>query len=271
MKGPYPIVCRAHSGGRLLSEIYERNGVQMGNLHPTTKDTTYFAARKNFAIRNVIRNSNSYLMEGFKGKRHLQNLIKGCIEKYIYNEIYNHTEPFGWKFGETLFTLPVVFDLYPHTRAVHLIRDGRDVMLSRIDARFDSEKFHEKFNKLIVLGDSNIDDYMGEYINAGIINKYRAELEFMHWNTVVNYGKKLRCYTKQYMEIKYEDLCLYPIDTLERIFSFINVPLSHSVLSWVEKKVTTDRIGKWKILPKEYLNNTIEIGKQNLSELGYLL
>ncbi|MFT6809278.1 MAG: hypothetical protein ACJA01_002514 [Saprospiraceae bacterium] len=269
MKGPFPIVCRAHSGGRLLAEIYEMNGIQMGVTHPKTKDTSSFGVRSNFVIEHVIAYSQEYLDPLYKGKNHLRHMMSQCIHKYIDEEIEDLSKPFGWKFGETLFTLPVVFDTFSNTKAVHLVRDGRDVMLSRSEERFNHTLFHQAFNRVLVTGHKERSKYRGQLINKDVINQYRTELEFLHWKTVVEYGINLRKYNTQYLEIRYENLCQSPQETLKEIFNFIKVKLYPQTIEWAKLNSSLDRIGKWKELEEETLNRYISGTGSVLNELNY--
>lgn len=269
MYGPFPIVCRAHSGGRLLAEIYKQNLIQMGKVHPQTKDTSFFSIRGNFAVRKTIEFSSEYLNKNFNGQKKLQNLIRNCIDNYVTQEILDPTQPFGWKFAETLFILPVVFDLYPSTKAVHLIRDGRDVMLSRSEERFDYKLFNQAFNRAIVIGHKETPKFQGQIINKDIIDQNRNELELLHWEKVIDFGKKLRQYQNQYIEIKYEELCTAPEETLRTVFDFIEVKLLPKTIEWTKANANSDRIGKWKKLSPESLDKQTKHSKDTLLELNY--
>jgi len=270
MRGPYVIVCRAHSGGRLLSESFIRNGIQMGNVHPDTKDTKSFAVRGNDIIRECIESSFEYYKIEHAHKLHLQQKMISCINTFVKNEIPFSDQPFGWKFGETLFTAPVLLDAVPTAKVIHLIRDGRDVMLSRIPARFDPNRFHEKFNKLIIFGDSDINYFKGHSLNEENIENMRTELEFLHWKTVVEYSKMVRqnVGSDRYLEIKYEDLCCHPVTTIQKVFDFIDVPTKQVALDWISENASTDRIGKWK---HEECLIDFDLNSQSLlKEYGYL-
>jgi len=269
MNGPYAIVCRAHSGGRFMSEAFIRNGIQMGVVHPDTKDTKYFAVRSNPYINEIILKAFKYADMPDKRKKYFQDLMRQCINEYIEKGNKDLLKPFGWKFGETLFAMPVLFDTFPSAKAIHIIRDGRDVMLSRIPARFNPRNFHDAFNKLMIFGKQNVNKFNGEKLDKVNILKYRTELELIHWQTVVEFGMTLRTYKDQYLEIRYEDMCHDPVKTLDQISEFIGVPFKDKVKKWAINNVSTARIGKWKNEDGREMNKIIALAKPTLDRLRY--
>lgn len=241
----------------------------MGSLYPKTMDTNYFSIRNNTIVKELILKSFKYDKLPDKRKLHFQKKMQTCLDNFIQTENIDTKTPFGWKFGETLFMLPYLFDAVPNARVIHLIRDGRDVMLSRIEARFD-ENFHDPFNKVMIFGKASQLKYNNQLLDQNVIAKYRTELELIHWQTVIEFSKKLRKYEDQYLEIRYEDLCQNPLKILNVISDFIEVNFPPDVLEWANENISADRIGKWKKEDPDYIKTMSEIAKDTLVEYGYL-
>jgi len=261
------VFCRGHSGGRLLCETFQRNGIQMGIVSEERRDTLFFSADQPL-LRQIILNAFNYPHANLADKQHFQAIMRQCIETYITTNNIDVTKPFGWKHGISLFSMPVLLDCFPNAKVIHLIRDGRDVMLSRLNARI--ENLHDPLNRLVTFGDATIEQYEGLPLNAHTISTYRDEFEMWHWMTAVNYGLLGRNYPSQYLEIKYEDLCSQPIETCEKIFSFLKLPIHESTKTWLQGKVYTHRISKWRDLPPETLQRIYTIGGDLLKKLGYI-
>ncbi len=269
MRGPYAVVCRGHSGGRVVSEALSRNGVAMGETHPRTWDTVFFAPGRNAVIRDLILSAYDYSSLPDAERQEQQRTMRACVDSFRQTLNAPKEAPFGWKFGETVFVAPVLLDAVPEARVIHIIRDGRDVMLSRLEARFETF-LTEPFNKVIVFGDADVDRFLGAPLNAETVAHYRNELEMTHWVTAVRFGLRLRAYGARVLEVRYEDMCTAPLDVFEKIFTFLDMPFQDSVKTWLGQTVRPDRIGKWKSLPPEALARPLEIGKPLLRELGYL-
>lgn len=267
--GPYPILCRGHSGGRLLCEAFIRNHIQMGQVDPERRDTEYFASH-NPIIRELILNAYHYPTATETQRQYYQTLMKRGVTDYLNTQIQLHPPtPYGWKLGITLFTLPVLLDTFPTAKVIHLIRDGRDVMLSRLEARFGGHNLTDPLNQLIVFGDAHTDHYEVQPLTPDTIARYRNELEMRHWVTAVTYGLRGRAYPDRYLEIKYEDLCQHPRPQFAKIFDFIQVPFLTTTQDWLTQTVHPTRIGKWQNLPPVQLEKPLQIGEKLLKELGY--
>jgi len=262
----YPVFCRGHSGGRLLCEIFQRNGVQMGQVSDERKDTLFFSIEQP-QLRQIISNAFSYPDADIATKQYFQDLMRQCIQTYITVDKIDVKYPFGWKHGISLFAMPVLLDAFPTSKAIHLIRDGRDVMLSRLNARISN--LHDSINRLVVFGNAAIEQYEGQPLDATTIEKYRDELELWHWVTAVNYGLIGRNYPERYIEIYYEKLCQYPVKTCERLFEFLEIPFKSEVKDWLEHKVYIHRIAKWRELSPEQLKRVDSIAGDLLKQLGY--
>lgn len=268
MQGPYPIFCRGHSGGRLVCEAFIRNGISMGNVTRAHKDSEFFSIRTNEKIRELILHAYDYLNAEAAAQLRLQAVMKQAVTEFVAAEI-QHEGRLGWKIDPTLFTLPVFMEAFPRAKAVHVIRDGRDVMLSRLDARI--EHLDDPVNRVMVFGSAKVETFMGRPINLEkTIKKLRNELEILHWVTAVEYGLHGRKYGDRYLEVKYEDLCAAPLAQFQTIFEFVGVPFLDETKAWLKQAASTNRIGKWKTLPEELLAAPLQIGGALLRKLGYL-
>jgi len=263
----FPILGRGHSGGRILCEVFRQNQIQMGRVSQEQKDTIFFSANQPL-LRKVILNAFFYSNASLLEQQQYQEIMRACMKEYIEEDRIDITKPFGWKHGISLFSFPVVLDAFPSSKIIHLIRDGRDVMLSRLNARI--ENLHDPVNRLAVFGDIRIESYEGQPLTADIIKRYRNELEMWHWVTAVQYLLQGRKYPDRYLEVKYEELCQAPIETCANIFSFLGLPFYQQTQIWISQNIHRNRIGKWRDLSDKEMAKPIAIGKDLLMVLGYL-
>ncbi len=264
---PYPIFCRGHSGGRLLCELFIRNGIQMGIVSPEKKDTEFFSAN-NPELREIILNAYEYLNATIEVKQKYKALMRRCLTEFHSTQIIEKQQAFGWKHGISLFSMITLLEAFPNAKVVHLIRDGRDVMLSRLNARI--ENLADPLNRLAVFGDATAESFENSPLSPAVVNQYRNALEMQHWVTAVEFGLRGRNYPTQYLEIKYEDFCACPIETASYIFNFLELPFSSNVKAWLLQAVYQGRIGKWRELSDDELQLPLKIGEPLLRKLGYL-
>ena len=161
----------------------------------------------------------------------------------------------------------IVLDAFPDAKIVHLIRDGRDVMLSRLNWRM--RHLHRDVNRLTVFGDPSIDSYRGRPLSEDVIREFRNEIEMHHWVTAVRVGMRGRATPERYLEVRYEDLCRQPVTELQRVFEFLEVPMRDETAEWLRATASTRAIGKWHA-QKDMLEDAVRIGEPLLKELGYI-
>ena len=174
---------------------------------------------------------------------------------------------YGWKRPVTIFTSEIFLDAFPDARTVHLIRDGRDAMLSRLNSRMS--RLDEPLNRLAVFGKTDISSYRGKPLDLETVAAHRDEIEMEHWVTAVRFGMRGRKYPDRYMEIRYEDLCSSPEQTMSRVFDFLDLPFLPESREWIVANASTRSIGKWKVREAE-LYDAIAVGAPLLRELGYM-
>jgi len=125
------------------------------------------------------------------------------------------------KTPNNVFCIKEIFDFFPAAKFVHVVRDGRDVILSLTQSR-------------------------GFEIFGSI----------MRWLLAVEAGIRFREHPNYY-EIKYEDLVLEPEDTLKKLMAFLGEDYDPKMLDFTEsgKKnplnygstpIFTKSVEKWK-------------------------
>jgi len=268
MKGPFPIFCRGHSGGRLLCEAFIHNGFWMGISDGKTRDAKEFAER-NPVVKQLVEAAFRYPEMSPAEKAHWQQTLRGLVET-SENNCANPDSyvAYGWKRAITTFMIEIFIDAFPDSKVVHLIRDGRDLMLSRLNSRM-RRVADEPFSRRLVLGDANITQYREKPLTWKIVKAYRNEFEMLHWMTAVRFGMRGRAYPGRYLEILYEDICANPVETLARVFDFLEIPFRPQAREWITQHASKQRIGKWKLY-EEQLQDAIRIGEPLLRELGYI-
>jgi hypothetical protein len=267
MQGPFPIICRGHSGGRLLAEAFCQNGFWMGLTNEKTKDDMEFTQRSP-VVRELAYEGFRYPNMSPAAQEQVRQKMRALVET-SKNHCPNPADyvAYGWKRAVTTFMVQITLDAFPEAKAVHLIRDGRDAMLSRLDSRM--RKLDDPYNRLMVFGDENLSQYRGKPLTREVAEEYRNEIEMHHWVTAVRFGMRGRMYDGRYMEVLYEDLCSHPAETLGRVFEFLEVPYRPQAREWIIANASAGRMGKWK-QNQEELKEAIAIGEPLLQELGYV-
>lgn len=145
------------------------------------------------------------------------NILKSIFGQFAD---YHGMARWGDKTPEYVYDLPVLLELFPTARFLHIIRDGRDVALSEFKLGF------------------------------GAKNVYKSATSWREKITLINmFAKQLP--PEQYLEIRYEDLLSDPVTVMSRMIGFfkINDP-GLDLLKFIESHIFEDIISnnffKWK-------------------------
>ncbi len=110
---------------------------------------------------------------------------------------------YGDKTPKYVVEMPMLADLFPEARFVHIIRDGRDVALSLLDVNFGPRTVEE----------------------AALL-----------WRRMVMKGRRDgRRLGSRYVEVRYEDLVAEPEPLMRRLCSFLELPYDQAVLRYFER------------------------------------
>jgi hypothetical protein len=171
------------------------------------------------------------------------------------------------KTPNNLWSFPVLRHLFPDSPLIHVIRDGRDVVASRLAQ--DWKK-----------GDSPVAQTARDAA-------YQASI----WVDAMKVGRQMRSdphLAARYIEIRYEDLVDDVRGSLERLFAFLGEPWSDAVLrhheidrqthgieEWsadqVTKPIYDSAIGRWRSeLTPAQIKAIETVAGADLRELGYL-
>lgn len=199
---------------------------------------------------NTSKGLHTYLSEKefLKNTRiYIQSLFGKVVQQKKANYFLEKTPDHGWY-------LPEINRVFPHSKFIHLIRDGRDVACSlfAISKKWIDGGWEDAPKTICEASDMWI-EYM---------NKVRAK------------GKELGCLYKEFF---YEKLVDNPIEELESIYKFLGLKINNKLLVDGIKKVNQiskikTSTGTWKkqftAEEKAYFKNR---GNNLLIDLGYEL
>ena len=296
-------MCRGSSGSRFLAEILMRNGIWMGDRLNDSSDSFLLLEKLVVPFMNSVDFPLERMADGTAGLRHAQMLEKSFTD---FLRAYPGG-PWGWKLPESVFIVPLVKHRFPHAKFIHLIRDGRDVILSddglfglpyrryglvgfpflyflnstnreelhrRVWPYLNRRRYNDYLLKTIFNG-SHPRSLNGIPVNRRNVRRIRYQLGMLSWmnhiETARRYGSEI---PDDYLEVRYEDLCTKPIETLERLLAGLGMEMTEEARDYANARAYRGRIGKWQTaeLPPDLhagFQEALHIGRPLLDELGY--
>jgi hypothetical protein len=158
----------------------------------------------------------------------------------------------GWKVPRTILVFPFVHEFFPGMRAIHLVRDGRDMAYSA--------------NQNQALRYADVLNVPGSELSAPI----QSISFWAHVNlAAARYGE--RALGDRYLRLRYEDVCTDPAAMAARLVDFLESPASVGELQSVavaEIKPSSS-IGRWRERDAADIAELEQVGGETLREFGY--
>jgi hypothetical protein len=159
----------------------------------------------------------------------------------------------GWKAPRTILILPFVHELFAGMRAIHLVRDGRDMAYSR------NQQQMRRHAPLLLDEDHN-----------EASEPVRSIAFWAHVNlAAARYGE--RELGSNYLRMRYEDVCSDPSSAVVELLDFIDSPASRESMQRVaaEKIKPSSSIGRWREHDQAELDTLHDIAGEALRKFGY--
>lgn len=218
---PIIIIGMGSSGTRLIVSVLERLGVFMGGSllnnefrEPPIFYQTAHAFVDEFRYVDPLPKQWPLIIQQHtpKLKDFILNILPDEYKKAGYND-----GPWGFKDPRTLFVLPVYLSIFPNSRAVHCVRDGRDVALTKIKERWPSLTNTESLERWFRVWESNVE----------IAASYRTSVK-----------------SGNFTEVRYEDVCHGAESAIISLAQLTNSD-PDTVRLAIRQIAKTDRLTKW--------------------------
>lgn len=208
---PIVVAALGGSGTRAVVELLVASGVYMGRfLDRDTNDSLYMRRFLN-AHFDALVDDPEHPAPGIVDAYH--RLIRAHR-----SGIPDERDDWGWKNPRSMWLLPFFAERHPGLRFVHLLRDGRDMALSKNNFLLDD---HGR----TILGERRTGDPIDDQLELWARGNLRA-LEASE-----------RLLGSRALRIRYEDLCANPAGELERLLDFLKRPLPRETVARIAATV----------------------------------
>lgn len=253
---PVIVFNASHSGSRLLAQLLQGLGVYMGaNLNDSEDSLDMFEL-----VRYVVEHHApdfSRLLED--GDPELPGRARQAIRAHLAGRAAG--QRWGWKLPETGHVLPVIAQMFPEARCVHLVRDGRDVAFSPFVAP------KANFWRKIYFNDDRIYSWRGLGMTQRAYRAHGHLFNAARWVNSVTLGRAHGSMLgDRYIEVRYESLVCDPLGEMSRLAAFLDIEPSGVTL---EHAVSAGSVGKWRRRSPRQLAQVRGVLEPTLAAFGY--
>jgi len=232
------------SGTRIVCQIVKDAGVYMGKNLNKANDALDFDL---FLIKWI-----NFFLENTVNEQHMKDKMErefeSCLRNHLLFRSKDHKD-WGFKIPRIIVLLPFLHTKFPKMKFIHVIRDGRDLSISK------NPRWRIKQIGRILLGRSvsTPSDILDLW---SVLNTSGAD-----------FGRKKM--KDNYLQVRFEDLCEDPNGTIFKIYQFLNI-INNNLLATIKKvNPPAGTIGRWKKHNSEFKNFSRST-KDTLRRFGYV-
>jgi hypothetical protein len=247
---PVVVMGRGHSGTRIVAWALVELGIRMGTIK--AKATGDCQDRRfTGTIKKLARRTLHLAATATPNQRDLHTFQK-AVHKYL-DWMGDISPAWGWKFPETYLIGNIVEATFPDARYIHMIRDGRDLAF----------KMHLTDDPNRGLGRALL-----KHLNA--VDKPDYFQAALSWDFQVRRFSTLAAELGDRLHtLTFEALCRNPIGEMEKIASFLDVPMTNDCRNYLKDEVNPTKVAQFR---KENAAKVAEVENllsETLTRYGY--
>ena len=251
MSGPLVIGATGGSGTRVVARLARRAGYDLGrNLNEAEDALEFYSFHEKWINpymfaerdRSSLSKSDSELMD---------IEFQAALERHFPANLRMDRQ-WGWKAPRSIYLLPFLHRHLPDFKFIHVLRDGRDMVLS------------PNQNQLRKHGPA-IMTWQERWFRSA------PERALLLWERInlraAEFGQSdLR---ENYLLVRFEHLCARPVETTARIINFLGARMDPEAIARAEVS-PPPTLQRWRNYPPKLIAKLEPLGGNALRKFGYL-
>ena len=233
-----------HSGTRVFNEILTLGGVFTGIPH-----VTKWPESADLKIINLLTRWVRPYVRGELSETELDEMRRAfALRLRLYFPF--RSRPWGFKNPRTMLVLPLLNEMFPDMKFVHVVRDGRDISLGN---EFAARNRHTDI-----------------FLTEEEKKLPAEERMILYWGRSnqqsMDYGRQYM--QGRYLQMRWEELCTNPVMKAHELLEFAGCrSVDARRVAQIVKKPAS--IGRWKSFPERIRRKVHSRGAKWLSMFGY--
>jgi hypothetical protein len=247
---PLIIGATGGSGTRVIARIARHAGYDLGHNVNSAEDALEFYSFHDKWINRFVGTERKDRRLTAGEFERMRSEFQSALNRHRPSN--SQTMHWGWKAPRSIYLLSFLHEQFPNLKFIHVVRDGRDMALSRNQNQLNkhgaavlswSERlFRSKPERSLLLWER--------------VNLHAAE-----------FGEsKLR---QDYLRVRFEDLCEKPVETTAHVIKFLGARNDPEAVARAEISPPSTA-QRWRTYPTELIAKLEQLGGKSLRKFGYL-
>ena len=249
---PLVIGATGGSGTRVIARIAKLAGYDLGkNLNASEDALELYTFHDKWVNPFTSAQRSGHAMTPWRS---------ACMKEDFYAALARHIPEaerrsalWGWKAPRSIYLLPFLHGECPHTKFIHLLRDGRDMALSQ-----NQNQLRKHGAAVLTFRER--------------LFRTTAERSMLLWEKVnlraADFGESYM--RENYLRIRFEDLCAEPLETTTRIINFLGVAIDPGPIA--DREIAPPKsLGRWRECSPRRIVRLERAGAAALRQFGYLV
>ena len=248
--GPVVIGATGGSGTRVVARLARHAGYDLGsNLNEAEDALEFYPFHEKWINPYVTAQLAGGLTKQVAQRMDID--FQSTLERHCPANLRTDRH-WGWKAPRSIYLLPFLRRHLPDMKFIHVLRDGRDMVLSanqnqlrkhgRAVLTWRERWFRSAPERAMLLWDR---------VNLRAAEFGEAELG------------------PSYLRVRFEDLCANPVETTGRIMNFLGALVDPEIISRAEISPPAT-LQRWRNYPAKLIIKLEQIGGNSLRKFGYL-
>jgi hypothetical protein len=251
MSGPLVIGATGGSGTRVLARLARHAGYDLGrNLNSAEDALEFYSFHEKWINPFVSAERRGAALPKSQGEQ-MEREFQTALDRHHPSNIRSENH-WGWKAPRSIYLLPFLQRQLPDLKFIHVLRDGRDMVLSA------NQNQLRKHSTAVLAWRERLFRSVPE----------RAMLLWAHVNLQAGeFGETdLR---ENYLRVRFEDLCSNPVETTAQVMNFLGARVDPEPIARAEISPPST-LQRWRNYPSPLIAKVEKLGRDALRKFEYL-
>ena len=251
MSGPLVIGATGGSGTRVIARLARHAGYDLGRNLNEAEDALEFYSFHEKWINPFVSAERRGKALGKSDAEQMEREFQTALERHHPANLRTEKQ-WGWKAPRSIYLLPFLHRQLPSLKFIHVLRDGRDMVLS------PNQNQLRKHGAAILTWRERLFCSVPE---RALILWGRVNLRAAQFGETDLPGN--------YLLVRFEDLCARPVETTAQIMNFLGAKVDPEPIARAEISPPAT-LQRWRSYPAPLIAKLEELGRESLRKFGYL-